>query len=102
MNSTVVYRHYKGGLYELYGVTEVAPNLYDTFKTNGSWAIWAEHTELNQLITVVHASGKIYSTDRLVVYRSKKDNKLWARPYDMFFGKLELKGEEVQRFVKVE
>lgn len=36
--------------------------------------------------------------EELVIYRNMKDNRLWARPIDMFYQEVEYEGEWVLRF----
>lgn len=62
-----LYRHYKGGLYEVVDI--------------------AEHSETNE---------------KLVIYRSKETDKLWARPLPMFLETIEVKGQTMLRFTLIE
>ncbi|MCY8034148.1 DUF1653 domain-containing protein [Bacillus sonorensis] len=57
-----------------------------------------------------HYKGDIYKVigevvhtetgDKLVVYEGN-DGILWARPKDMFFGKVVVHGKEINRFTKI-
>lgn len=62
------YRHYKGGEYEVLGVTR--------------------HTETREV---------------LVLYRTLYDDSgLWVRPYEMFFGQVEINGRSQARFARMD
>jgi len=65
------------------------------------------------LKTVVykHYKGKEYmilldnafiekNLERAVVYKSIDDGKVWIRPYDEFFGEVEINGKKIPRFQK--
>lgn len=50
------------------------------------------------LYTAVHTETE----DRLVVYRSiEQPNKIWARPYNMFFATVVIEDKEIPRFKKI-
>jgi hypothetical protein len=38
------------------------------------------------------------SLEKLVLYKSLKDNSLWVRPYEMFNETIELEGKTIKRF----
>jgi hypothetical protein len=40
--------------------------------------------------------------ERLIIYKSMQDGKVWVRPADMFFGKVNVDGEEIRRFYPIE
>ena len=38
--------------------------------------------------------------DKLVIYKNN-ENKIYARPYDLFFETLKINGQEIERFKKI-
>jgi hypothetical protein len=51
---------------------------------------------------ILHIGIHTETEERLVVYRSLKDlSTVWVRPYDMFFGTLQVDGVEVKRFTQL-
>lgn len=63
--------------------------IYRHYKTNGLYEILeiAQHTEIDQ---------------QLVIYKSLKNNSIWARPLEIFNESvINDKGERVERFQKV-
>lgn len=64
-----IYQHYKGGLYEVIGVSH--------------------HSETLEKFIVYRA---LYDS------KDFGKNAIWVRPYEMFFEKVEFKGKEVPRF----
>jgi hypothetical protein len=63
MSERTVYRHYKGGRYEV--------------------------------VTLAVASE---THEPMIVYRSLDTAQVWVRPSEMFFGVVEVDGQEVRRF----
>jgi len=51
------------------------------------------------LYTALHSE----TSEKLVIYKSEADGKVYARPYDMFFEEIELSdGETKPRFEKID
>jgi cyclomaltodextrinase len=60
----------------------------------------------------LHFKGGIYEVigiarhsenmEELVIYRSLSDGEIWARPKDMFYGKVMIDGKEIPRFEFIE
>jgi hypothetical protein len=90
-----LFRHYKGGIYEVIGVATNAIYFFrerDTLK--------AFHTERETFININVVGNQMFASEHLVVYRDEKGN-VWARPYDMFHDSLEYEGQVVKRFEKI-
>lgn len=52
------------------------------------------------LYTVLCIATHSETNEKLVVYKGC-EGKVYARPYDMFFGKVEINGELIHRFAKL-
>jgi hypothetical protein len=58
-----------------------------------------------------HYKGNIYEViceahlesneQKMVVYRRNNSNETWVRPYEEFYGKIEMKGKQIPRFVEI-
>lgn len=49
---------------------------------------------------LLHIGEHSETKEKMVVYKSIS-NKVYVRPYDMFFGKVQVEGKEVSRFTEV-
>lgn len=56
------------------------------------------HTKTGNLYEYVCEAAHTERDEELVIYRSLKTGKTWARPKGMFFEKVQLGGREVFRF----
>ncbi|MBX0320262.1 DUF1653 domain-containing protein [Shouchella clausii] len=104
----MIYRHYKGGLYYT----------FEMYTTSGLILLWGlekleieeectfTHTETGREIKAFVTQIKGFATHRvlhneeeesLVYYKDLKGN-MWARPAEMFEGKVEVEGRQVDRF----
>jgi hypothetical protein len=99
--------HYDNGVtYEKLGVTErpdktVQQNFSSSGQANGSF-LYATHSETKIPIAIMVIDGKMYYyKERLVVYVSEKDGKIWAGPHDMFYENVEKDGQIVPRFARI-
>lgn len=92
------YEHYKGGIYYTLGIIRYEENknlfLNKTIK--------ATHTEDNVQINILLGRRGYLFTDceeytKHVLYLGE-DGRLWARPFDSFFGTVEIDGVKQKRF----
>ncbi|MFW6007671.1 MAG: DUF1653 domain-containing protein [archaeon] len=47
---------------------------------------------------VLNIARHTENNKKLVIYRSLKNNKIWARPYDMFIENIKVDNKIIQRF----
>lgn len=94
------YKHYNGG--EYIGVGKAIPtNTIEKFEPIDYWFLVATHTETKKFIRIFYDDNRTQyfaeGEEELMVY-SDKSGKTWARPYEMFFGNVEIDGKEQPRF----
>lgn len=57
-----------------------------------------EHYKTKNIYELIGVGLHSETEERLVFYRSMKDGRMWARPFDMFFGTVKIDGVEYARF----
>lgn len=85
-----IFRHFKGGLYRVFGTAWPAPMPLDgsSFFT---YLYAVKHSETGDLVAVYYenAAGRYWTfgtphNERLVIYQSQDNRSFWARPLNMF------------------
>jgi len=101
------YRHFKGGEYEILGVSGS-----EYFLIRSEPAYWATHTETGEILTVWRWQGDCAARksdrvtpifERFVIYQPFDRSKVWARPLDNFLEALPAGSDNsVNRFARFE
>lgn len=100
-----IYQHTKtGGIYYLVlGKTLVLTDEMKSLIVEEEDAVAvAKHTETGEFIHIYRWNGGYYTENENLTIYSGSNGMVWARPYEMFFGKVVMNGHLVKRFSRID